>query len=169
MEQVGYSLIDSSGKELQYWGDTKGQCAGSPDCITLSNGDFVHCAGLNEVLSDGSRLVTRWMDDSPPSKWYASTGTALSFDGAKIIVTVQYEAIPSIVPKVVSKLAFRDAAISSGDWSAIKSAIAADPDASEVWSLASDVNRAHPVVAKIGAALGKTSQQIDDLFRAAVG
>jgi hypothetical protein len=50
MEQIGYSLIDTgTGEELQYWGSTPGQCAGSPEQIRLPNGDIIHCAPLGPL------------------------------------------------------------------------------------------------------------------------
>jgi hypothetical protein len=50
MEQIGYSLIDTStGEELQYWGSTPGQCVGSPEQIRLPNGDIIHCAPLGPL------------------------------------------------------------------------------------------------------------------------
>lgn len=43
MEQIGWSLVDEAGSEVQYWGDAPGAVAGKPDMIRLPNGDDVHC------------------------------------------------------------------------------------------------------------------------------
>lgn len=59
MEQIGYSLIDDTGKEIAFWGDTPGQCAGVPEVLRTPTGDFVHCAKVGERYG-AFRLVTRW-------------------------------------------------------------------------------------------------------------
>jgi hypothetical protein len=90
MQQIGYSLVDATGKELQFFGDTAGQFPSIPDVIKLSNGDFVHCAALGQVLADGSKLVLRQLVDAPPAPWYTPTGVTITFDGTQTIKTVVY-------------------------------------------------------------------------------
>lgn len=58
MEQIGYSLVDASGAEVQFWGDTMGACPGLPSFVRLPNGDDVH--GISNVGPIQSwRLVSR--------------------------------------------------------------------------------------------------------------
>lgn len=78
--QIGYSLVDPSGSEVAFWGDTFGRCSGIPDVVVLPNGDRVHCAQPNEVLSDGYRIVPRMMV-------YGSSD-GISFDGTSIVKSV---------------------------------------------------------------------------------
>jgi hypothetical protein len=74
MEQIGWSLIDGSGAEVRYWGDTLGVCTGIPNIIQLPNGGRVHDPkpgsiqdwwlverhaqrGPSNIVWDGSRVV----------------------------------------------------------------------------------------------------------------
>lgn len=52
MQQIGYSLVDADGKEVAFWGDEMGQCAGLPPVVCLPNGDPTHGAHLGEVLHE---------------------------------------------------------------------------------------------------------------------
>jgi len=94
MQQIGYSLVDAKGNELQAFGDIAGQFPSPPDVIRLSNGDFVHCATLGEVFSDGSKLVLRQLVDSKPAPWFASTSATINFDGAQVVKTIIYSTTP---------------------------------------------------------------------------
>lgn len=88
MEQIGYSLIDSNNKEIQFWGDTLGQCPGIPDMIVLPNGDQVHAPFVNSVYGN-CKFVTRWADYDPTLINLISGNTIL-YAGEKTIVTYQY-------------------------------------------------------------------------------
>lgn len=59
MDQIGYSLVDGGGAELQFWGDEYGQCQGVPSYILLTNGDHVHGLGVGHTI-DGKTLVLRY-------------------------------------------------------------------------------------------------------------
>src|SRR6202790_693742 len=98
MEQIGYSLVDASGHEVWHVGNIKGQIYLLPDTVPLPNGDQVHCAKAGDQLGEW-KLVERWIDDSPPSRWHSTTGSSVAFDGTKVVVTVSYGANPSIVPQ----------------------------------------------------------------------
>lgn len=78
MQNIGFSLVDDSGNEIQFWGDSDGYTAPLPNVIQLPNGDHVHCPVLGGNYS-GYTLVQRMLEiGSPPS---------IEFDGTKIIVT----------------------------------------------------------------------------------
>jgi hypothetical protein len=107
MQQIGYSLIDSNGSELQAFGDIAGQCAGVPDMARLTNGDAVHCPALNEILSDGSKLVPRFLDDPGPSTvWFSRKEETKSYDGSNFVVTVTYGAPSTLVDAKSAALAY---------------------------------------------------------------
>lgn len=93
MEQIGYSLIDAQGNELQTFGDIAGQMQGAPDVVRLPNGDDVHCP---EVGADyeGARLVERWLQYGDMS--------SVVFDGAKILVARPAPTLPTIEQKLES-------------------------------------------------------------------
>lgn len=60
MEQIGYSLVDANGAEIQHWGDTPGMCVGLPSMVRLPNGDDVHGASAG-ALQEWT-LVPRFVD-----------------------------------------------------------------------------------------------------------
>jgi hypothetical protein len=80
MQHIGYSLVDTSGQEVAFWGDTLGQCAGFPDTIAIPGSEnIVLAAKPGEMLAGGHFVVERW----------ATYGLADSivFDGARVLVT----------------------------------------------------------------------------------
>lgn len=78
MEQIGYSLIDGNGAELQHWGDAIGRASGRPDFLLLPNGTQVHCPSLGAI--GDWRLVHRvGKYGSPPG---------VEFDGNQVVVTI---------------------------------------------------------------------------------
>jgi hypothetical protein len=97
MDQIGYSLVDKDGHEVKFFGDRKGIIEPAPEVIALPDGDQVHCASVGDQLGD-FRFVQRWMSDERPSPWHAVIGRTVAFDGVKVIVTINYEAVPSIIP-----------------------------------------------------------------------
>ena len=78
--------------------------------------------------------------------------------------------VPTIVTKRQLRLALRAFGITTGT---IESALAKIADAGKradaaiEWQDASAYERDHPLIAQVGDACGLTSEQIDDLFRAA--
>jgi hypothetical protein len=78
MEQIGWSLVDSTGTEIQHWGDTPGVCVGVPDMIRLPSGDDVHCPSIGAVQEWA--LVPRHYD-------YADQSSGPRYADDKIVVT----------------------------------------------------------------------------------
>lgn len=78
MDQIGYSLVDEGGNELQVFGDTYGRCDGAPDMIILPSGDQVHCPAVGDVYS-GFRLVPRFIVEAPEN--------SVIFNGVSVIVS----------------------------------------------------------------------------------
>lgn len=78
MEQIGYSLIDKEGKEIAFWGDISGQCAGFPSLIQTPDGTTVHCPEINKEYS-GCKIVLRVA--------VVGTSSGVTFDGEKIVAT----------------------------------------------------------------------------------
>lgn len=157
MEQIGYSLVDGQGSELQFWGDTLGQCQGLPDVIVLPNGDRVHGAKAGEALGGNCRLVKRMGE--------LATENSVSFDGADIIVRKR-----QTVPDIVTNYQARAALIAAGMFDTVNGAMLALPANSverQAWEYANTFSRQSPIIAALGAQLNLTNQQIDDLFTAA--
>lgn len=59
MEQIGYSLVDAGGNEVQFWGDEYGQCQGVPKYVTLANGNHIHGLHIGGTTG-GMTLVLRY-------------------------------------------------------------------------------------------------------------
>lgn len=76
------------------------------------------------------------------------------------------EVVP--VPEVIRSAALRYVLNAQGLRAAVESAVsAADQNAKDAWEFEVNIRRDHPLVAGLSAALGLTSVQVDDIFRAA--
>ena len=168
MEQVGYSLIDANETEIQaYGGETPGAQNGVPDVLVLPNGDQVHCPTVGSTYSEW-KLVERWLTDTPPSQWHARVGWTVAFDGTKIVVTINYEATPSIVPQTINQRQARLALLRASLLDKVEAAVvAAGGETKIAWDYSPTINRTDPLIATLGATLGLTPSAIDDLFRTA--
>lgn len=77
---------------------------------------------------------------------------------------------PGPVPSVVSRFQGRAALLLAGHLEAAENIIAsADAMTRLAWSEAIEWRRESPTISALGAALGMTSEQVDDLFRQAAG
>lgn len=173
MEQIGFSLIDQRGTEVAFWGDAAGQTRGAPDFIVLPNGDHVHCPSVGETYG-GCRLVPRWLEfDVAPSITVSET---------QVVVRRQQP-----VPRMISDRQFFQqlaamgvvtddealAAVGPGTLpAALAALIAGLPEDQQFGAKmllvgAVQFDRQHPMVTVLGQAFGWTSDQIDDLWRAA--
>lgn len=79
MEQIGYSLLDANGAEIQHWGDTPGVCVGIPSMVRLPNGDDVHGASVGP-LQDWA-LVPRFVD-------YRQSAAEPAVEGGNVVVAL---------------------------------------------------------------------------------
>lgn len=86
MEQIGWSLVDDGGAELQYWGDSPGQCAGMPSFIRLPSGDDVHCPQAGQIQE--WKLVPRHYA-------YSHSAAGPTFATDKVVVTGALAALKS--------------------------------------------------------------------------
>jgi hypothetical protein len=74
---------------------------------------------------------------------------------------------PAPVPEAITPLQARRALRAAGLLDAVNAWIATQPaDAQDAWEYCIEVRRDSPFIAGAQAALGLTSQQVDDLFRA---
>ena len=167
MEQLGYSLIDSNNNEVQYWGDTPGILFGMPDVIFLPNSDIVNAPNLN-VNYSGYTLVQRWLDANPPSQFYIAINKTIVFDGEKVVVAYIYSDKPNVVPQIVSPLQMRLALNRMGLRTTLDDYIKTlDQDTQDAWEYATEILRSNSIIINVAQALGKTDEEVDDLFRLA--
>lgn len=87
------------------------------------------------------------------------------FDGTQCLQ--QWQVQPKPVPPAVTKLGLKYAL--GTQWGMVKAAIDADPALKEDWDLAQEIHRDSTLVNNTAAALGFTQQQMDDVFRKALG
>lgn len=80
----------------------------------------------------------------------------------------QEEAPPAPVPDVVTPRQIRWALNAAGLRGTVEGAIAAaDQNTKDAWEFSNEVRRDNPLLNSLAAALGMTSEQLDDLFRLA--
>lgn len=81
-----------------------------------------------------------------------------------------YEPPPLAVPEMVYPFQARKALLAHGLLDAVNNAVElAGPEAQIAWEYAIEVHRNDPLIESLGAAIGLTSEQIDDLFIEAHG
>lgn len=90
LSKVGYSHIDSSNNEIQYWGNTLGVDISAPERVMLQNGDIVEGATPYVVFNDGSMVVERWIESNPTTEIDTKTGETIEFRVDKTVVVYQY-------------------------------------------------------------------------------
>lgn len=84
-------------------------------------------------------------------------------DGVLVATGDDYVASPA--PHSVTPWQIRKALNATGLRTAVEAAVAAGPqDMKDGWEFASEVRRDDPLVAAMGAALGKSPEELDDLF-----
>ncbi len=72
------------------------------------------------------------------------------------------------VPEVIRSAALRYVLNAQGLRSAVEAAVyASDQNAQDAWKFETNIRRDHPLVTGLSGALGLTSAQVDDIFRAA--
>lgn len=75
MEQIGFSVVDAQGNELQYWGDTLGAMT-KPDRVVWPNGDITEAFNAAPIENGEWKVVPR----------YGKRGNAqIEWDGQRVI------------------------------------------------------------------------------------
>lgn len=87
MEQVGYSVIDSENKEIQFWGNTPGIYISAPEQLFLP-GDISVCAPSIGSTYAGYKLVPRYIEALGTHS--LKDGEQFSCDGTKVVITYTY-------------------------------------------------------------------------------
>lgn len=88
---TGYSLLNSSNTEVQFWGNALGVNVSIPESVRLSNGDIVLFPMLNANLTEDYRLVERWIESNPTTEIDIKVGETIEFRDDKIVVVYNYE------------------------------------------------------------------------------
>jgi len=107
------------------------------------------------------------------SPWVLMTDSEVESRIAQYSETVrQIVAAADSVPQEIALWQFRSAVAMAGLNEAVVAAIAALPEpqktiATEKWEYSNTVRRSHPMIVTLGAAVGLTPAQIDNIFRTA--
>lgn len=173
--QIGYSLVDETGKEVSAFSQI-------PDFLQL---DALTCVSPVEVgavyqINTGSeeepimkplRFVEKFLDVSAQQPFHSQTGTSDPvFDGQVVIVTAQYSAAPDIVPAVITPLQVRLALNQAGLRAQVNAYVATlSQDEQDKWEYATTIERTNATLVAGTSALGMSVQQVDQLFQLAVG
>lgn len=166
MEHVGYSLIDKKNKEIQYWGEL-GIARNMPDIVRLPTGTDVHSMQLYETI-DGYTLVKRMVDANPPSNFHGKIKETVKFIKPDIVVTYVYSDTPDIIPYSVTAVQLRKALNQLKLRNDVNKYIESqDQDTQDTWEYAVEIQRQNPLIEAAAKALGKTTEEVDDLFRLA--
>jgi|GEM_PF-5144690 len=115
-------------------------------------------------------IVPLVYEPDPPEGNYAVTSeSAPVYDAAhnRAVITRIYEAVPEPVPQSVTPLQLVRALRQAGLKAAFDAALDANTEAKEDFALAREIERNDPLVASIATALGKSSGEVDDIFRLA--
>lgn len=170
MEQIGYSLVDVNNIEINFWGNTPGQCQGIPKLIIMPNGDHVHNPVVGETLSNNYRLVERHLENNPPSVWHSKINETITFDEIdnRTVITYVYSEQPDIVPQTVTPLQMRKALRQLGLRDQVEDFVKTlDADAQDSWEYAIQIERNNQILIQGAIVLGKTEQELDEVFRLA--
>ena len=92
---TGYSLIDSSNTEVQFWGNSLGFKISKPENIYLPNGDIVVAPTLDERWSEEYKLVERWIESNPTTDIDIKVSETIEFSNNKTVVVYNYD-LPDI-------------------------------------------------------------------------
>lgn len=113
--------------------------------------------------ADGSFAGT-WVDGAPADPTLIEVATAPS-DGRMTYDGSTWVAPPAIVPATITPLQARKALRAAGLYNAVQNYVASLPEeAREEWEYATQIERNNTIIAGGAAALGMSSEQVDQLF-----
>lgn len=99
LQKAGYSLVDTSNNEVQFWGNSFGVSVSAPEQVSIPNQNIVfdgvqsYIKGKNSItFSNGYKLIERWIDSSPNTEIDIKVGETIAFSNNKTIVTYNYQA-----------------------------------------------------------------------------
>lgn len=162
MEKAKLALIDTRTNEIvESWQNV-------PNPLILPNGLASHGASEGSVIKHW-KIVPYYIVDNKPSEYHQKIDENLQISNTQIISTYVYTEQPNIVPQEVSPLQMRKALRHIGIAEVVNNYVHSsnDQDLIDSWEYATTIRRDNQLIDLAGAALGKTKQEIDDLFRIA--
>lgn len=117
-----------------------------------------------QTFATGSAELVAYLEDNPVHHLWVDGAESHVFTGADMPAPV--------APAEVTMRQARLALLQAGKLAAVNAAVAAMPGAAGdtariEWEFSSTVERHRPLVEALGASLGMTADQLDDLFRTA--
>jgi hypothetical protein len=135
-----------------------------PQWITLPNGD--HVSGLHEgvITTDGVYSILPVQYDAQPAN-SQEIGRSYSVTDGIVQVARTWEAVPVSVPPQITNAQTRQWLVAAGLFDAVNAAIQAMGGATLIkWEYANIILRSDPLIAQLGAQLGKTSADMNQMF-----
>ena len=120
---VGYSLINSSNVEVQFWSSSLGTFTSAPDRIFFPEEDTViegvqSCMAGNLFLDlpNGYKLVQRWIESNPTTDIDDFIGQTIEYRDGKTVVVYNYQTptIPIYKEHIKSKVATKRWQVETG-------------------------------------------------------
>jgi hypothetical protein len=157
-QKVGYKLVDEAGNVINSWGGVWGQCPDVPNPLMLPNGDQV-CAAEANVSYSGYTLID-WMmspEEAPilpvtRRQFYQQCAVEGWTTQDSALAAIQSNTIPPEIESVINSMTDPNQQFQA------KMAICG----------ALQYDRYDPLLIEIANALGKTSEEVDNLFRNAI-
>lgn len=131
-----------------------------PGWLEASTADERTALGIHEIV-DGA---------PPPAGKCVATRTLEVIDGqpTEVLTYQDLAPEPEFVPQRVSRMQAKLALHTGGLLDDVEAAVAAAPREVQIyWAEVSELHRDHAILNQMTEALGWTSEQVDDLFRAA--
>lgn len=95
LQKIGYSHINSSNTEIQFWGNTLGVDFAAPSRVILENEIIMEGILPYQQFNDGSMIVERWIESNPTTEIDIKVSETIEFRDDKIVVVYNYD-LPDI-------------------------------------------------------------------------
>lgn len=167
--RIGFNLVNKAGEIVETYPNVGINEDRPPLTVRVPDSDItVMSPKLGEELPGGFRVVDRLLDMGEPAPFCSYTEET-TFDGYKVVVRRVYSETPDQVPETVTMAQCRLALLEAGLLEAVDAAVAASKDQrlKILWEYETQVRRASPELKALGAALGLSESQQDDLMRSA--
>lgn len=116
LKQIGYSLVDSSNTEIEFWGNNSDSMVSLPSRVILPDGMIIEGIPPNRNLFNGYRIVDRWVELNPTTEIDNKTSETIEYRDDKIVVVYSYSLpdLETFKSYVKNKLAYKRWQVETG-------------------------------------------------------
>ena len=118
LQKIGYSLVDTSNNEVQFWGNSPGMLVSAPERISIPSQDIIYdgvqsfIEGKSSItFSNGYRLIERWINSNPNTEIDIKVSETIEFSNNKTIVTYNYQD-----PNLVTLKSYKKTKLATKRW-----------------------------------------------------